>query len=290
MPPVAGAVSIVAEYTRTSGTGAYTVEGRVARAARFAEFYSTGDTFDYYTDDGGGLAEYAVGQLNADGTISRQSIHWSTLGGVGTGPIAWAATGRRIIRAVVSAVGGGGGPTTPWMISGFWNGTVATGDKLERYLFAKPGTLVAGLPDSLIRADTPVGGGVAPPTVNFIVTEAGDHIVDETGDDVVDATGGVPVLLTVTPAVFIVTEAGDQIVDETGDPVVESFAAGADVVLEIRMNGVQVGSATFAPGVVNGVRSLPVSVSANIGDLFELVGGPIADPDLSDIVWTFVVS
>jgi hypothetical protein len=272
-----GAPSIVAEITRTSGLNPYVVSGGVARAARFAQFYSVGDTFDYFCDDGGGRAEYGLGQLNADGSITRLAIHWTTSGGIGGLPVNWPAIGRRFLRAVLSAFGGGGGPfgSSARTISGFRNGTVPALEKIERYLFVESGVLRSGLPGSKAIADVPTSATVA-------------NIVTETGDIVVDGLGGT--LTTAAGGNLVVNNLGDQIVTETGDLVVDAlFGGGSPISIDIRKNGTNIGSMIFNPGVSQASFSFPNNVTFAAGDLFELVAPTTSDPNLANLVWTFLI-
>lgn len=178
-----GAPSFVAETTRTTGSGAYFTDRRLPRCARISEIYSPGDTFDYLVDDGGGIAEFARGILNVDGSISRSLVHWTSSGGVGGAPISW-GSGKRSIR-VYAAAGTSVAVAAP-VIHGFWPGTVGSSEKIERYLFAQMATLPAGMPGSLATAGTPNAATAG----NFFVDELGNSLVDELGNFLVDGVGG----------------------------------------------------------------------------------------------------
>jgi len=281
-----GSPSIVAEITRTSGLGPYIVSGSIARAGKFSQFYSAGDTFDYFCDDGGGRAEYGQGLLNADGSISRLQIYWTTANGIGGTPVSWPPTGRRFLRVVLSVFGGtggggggGGGGGTPSFsrtIDGFWNGTVPALTKIERYLFAENGQLRAGLPGSRAFADHATSA-----TSDSIVTQTGDTLVDELGNT----------LATTAITQFVVTSTGDQLVTETGDQVVDAlFGGGAPVNIDIRKDGVSVGFMAFNPGAAQALFSFPSDQAFVPGDIFELVAPAFSDANLSDLVWTFLLS
>ena len=124
-------------------------------------------------------------------------------------------------------------------------------EKIERYIFGEPGRLNVGLPGSVIRCDRPVGVG-----------GSGSMIVDERGE---------------------------RLQDENGSVLSESVA-GEPIILVLRFNGDDVGTARFDPGSLNGTLSFPTQIRPKPGDLLELTGGTLADPDLADLVWTFVVS
>jgi hypothetical protein len=248
MPFAIGSTSVIAEITRTVGTGPYVPAGPLPRAARFSEFFSPGESLEYITDDGGSLAEYGTGLFHSDGTISRDSIEWSTSGGLGGALIDWPDRGRRTIRARVSATGGG--TASIRTINGFWDGTVPASQRIERYLFNTAATLLAGMPGSLARADTPVAGAVS----------------------------------------NIVTQTGDQVVDHLGNFLVDSTGVGAAVVFEIRKNGGVVGLMTFNPGITTAGFTFAADVGFLVGDLFELVGSATPDPNLADIVWNILLA
>jgi hypothetical protein len=280
-----GATSIVSEITKTSGTGPYTVIKSRARAAKFAQFYSPGDTFDYFVEDGGGLAEHGQGTLNLDGTISRTTIHWTSVGGIGGAPVNW-FEGRKYISAVVT---GGGGTTisAAERIRGFWDGIITDGKRIDRFLFTKTATLKAGLPLSLATCDTPPASGGG--TTSYLIGAGGNRLVkaDLTSKLVkLFGSGAGPAVFSlqknasqigtmvfgpgVAPATgYLVDASGDRLLRAGGGFLVRSFGGGSPT------------QATF---------NFPSDVSFVAGDKFEIVGPVPGDANLANLVWTFELS
>jgi hypothetical protein len=282
MPVTAGAPStLVSEVTRTAGTGGYFIEGGVPRAVLFQEAYSVGETFDYFCDDGGGIAEYGKGILSDNTIIDRVSIHWTSIGGEGAAPISWPTSGRRFIRAVVS---GATGTTTTNNISGFWGGTVPSGQRIERFLFTKPGTLPANLPTSRATVDTPPSStGTA-----FLVGAGGNRLLRA------DLSSRLAISLgTAGPAVFSLQKAGVQVGTMTFAPGAHpttGYLVGASGNKLLRAGGGFLVRSFGAAATGNATFSFPSSVAFVPGDKFEIVGPNPGDADLADIVWTFDLS
>jgi hypothetical protein len=272
-----GSPSFVAETTRTIGVGAYFPDRRIPRCARISEIYVPGDIFDYFVDDGGGLAEFGRGILNLDLSISRLSIHWSTLGGVGGFPINW-GPGKRTIRIYSITINIGTSPSVP-TIHGFWSGVVGSGEKIERYLFTQSATLLAGMPGSRAIADTPNSSGVG----NLFVDELGNFYVDESGNSFVDGFAG-----ALVGGNFFVDESGDSFVDELGNFFADGFF-GIPGSFNLLKNGLIIGGMEFPVGSTNAIFSLVSNVSFVSGDLFEIVG-PASAGDISDLVWSIPLS
>jgi hypothetical protein len=66
--------------------------------------------------------------------------------------------------------------------------------------------------------------------------------------------------------------------------------ATADTTFEMRVNGTQIGTATFAAGAMAASFSFPVDVTLSAGDIFEVVAPGFADLTLADLRLTFVVT
>jgi hypothetical protein len=285
-----GAFSIVSEITRTGGTGPYLLEGKIARAAKFAQFYAVGDIFEYFCDDGGGLAEYGQGSLLGDGTISRDIIHWTTPFGIGGPPIDWPTVGQRSIRACITGHPGGGTITAINTINGFWEGTVPDGERITRYLFTRPGTLPANLPTSLATCDvSPTASGAS-----YLINAAGGRLVkadnisklairfssgdgpavfslQKNGSQIGTMTFGPGGPGSAPPTGYLVRASGDRLIRPAGGFLVRSFGVSSSPST----------SATF---------SFPSAVSFVAGEKFEVVAPTPMDENLSDIVWTFELS
>lgn len=279
-----GAPSFVAETTRTTGIGSYVPDRRIPRSARIRDIYAPGDTFDYFVDDNGGVAEFALGLLNADGSIARVSIHWTSLGGVGAAPVSW-RPGKKTIRVYVAGGGtntGGGQQTFP-LVSGFWSGTVGASQKIERYIFSQSATLLAGMPGSAAIADIPnesVSG-------NFFVDELGGSLIDELGNLFID---GLTAPIGTTVGSFYVDELGNSIVDDAGSFFIDGVSGGGGgfgglAVFDVRKNSESIGAMTFGLAQTNAVFSSISSTAFAAGDLFELVG-PVSSGAIADLVWT----
>jgi hypothetical protein len=277
-----GAVSIVSEITKTEGTGPYTPIQSRARAAKFAEFFSPGDTFGYFVEDGGGLAEYGQGTLNLDGTISRTSIYWTSVGGIGGGPIDW-FPGQKYISVVIIIGGGGGQVSFPEVIRGFWDGIVDPSARIERFIFTRSSTLPAGLPASFATCDVPPLSGAT----DFLLMEDGSHLLREDLGKFILTEGG-------SSAVFSLQKNGTQIgtmTFGTGTATATGFFLlenGTDhLLLE---DGTSKFIATVGSSGAGTTFVFPTTTTFVPGDKFEIIGPASADPDLADLAWAFQLS
>jgi len=106
-------------------------------------------------------------------------------------------------------------------------------------------------------------------------------------DELIDVDIGVLAIST-EPAV-LETETGALLETETG-MLIATDDGGAPVNLDIRKNGILIGSATISPGVSEAAFTFPVDVSFQPKELLEISGPANAALDLADLVWNLQVT